>query len=283
MIYMDSYDGAKIAVHLWNRQSQKAVLLLHGWPFSYQMFESQISLLVRRGYLVVAPDMRGFGISSEAGQGYGYDSLATDIYRVIAGLKLQKCTAAGFGMGGAVLLRYMTNYKGYGIGKLILMAAVAPGLCRTEMNVYGQDKDDLDKMIHRLLTDRPKMVQDISRQMFACPKSEAYMDWFYQMALNGSGLGTVMAAVTMRDENVEKDLKNVCVPATIIHGGRDCFVSREMADIQHRDIVSGFRKRGWGISQPVPVSRYCLKNSGHGIGWDEMEEFNCLFLREVIQ
>ena len=39
----------------------KAVLLLHGFPDSSQLWRMQVPALVGAGYRVIVPDLRGFG------------------------------------------------------------------------------------------------------------------------------------------------------------------------------------------------------------------------------
>ena len=57
------------------------------------------------------------------------------------------------------------------------------------------------------------------------------------------------------------------VPTVIIHGEKDVVVSNDLAEIQHV-CISG-------------SSLYTLKESGHGIMYDELEKFNDIFLHAV--
>lgn len=95
-------------------------------------------------------------------------------------------------------------------------------------------------------------------------QSDAAKDWFKDIALSASGLGTVQAAIALRDEDGRRDLAAVQVPAFILHGAKDVVVSTALAEIQQRGI------RG--------SKRITLENSGHGIVYDELERFNRLFL-----
>ncbi|MEQ1652747.1 MAG: alpha/beta fold hydrolase [Hyphomicrobium sp.] len=42
-----------------------AVVLLHGFPDSHNLWRHQVPALVAAGYRVIAPDLRGFGESSK--------------------------------------------------------------------------------------------------------------------------------------------------------------------------------------------------------------------------
>lgn len=267
MFYVNSEDGVKLAVYVLNPQCEKTVFLLHGWPLSHKMYEYQINQLTKQGYRVVLMDIRGFGNSDVPACGYNYDTLASDVYRVVRHMGLYHFILVGFSMGGAIVLRYMNNYRSYGVRKLILLAAAAPSW--TQRPCYpGLTRDYVDGLIHMAQTDRPQLARNFShKQLFASPQSEAVKDWFEDIALSASGIGTVQAAISLRDEDGRKDLESVHVPTTIIHGMKDVVVSNALAEIQHKNI---------------PGSKlFQLENSGHGIVYDELERFNRIFLKEV--
>lgn len=269
MFYITTDHGNKIAVYDFHPRNQETVLLLHGWPLSHLMYEYQIGLLARLGYRVVALDLRGFGRSDAPASGYHYDCMADDVCRVVQTLGLCRFTLVGFSMGGAIALRYMRRFRGAGVKKLVLLAAAAPCWVQRPDFPYGLPRSQADDLIRLAETDRPLLAQRFSHeQLFASPQSEAAKDWFEDIALSASGLGTVQAAIALRDEDGRRDLAAVQVPAFILHGAKDVVVSTALAEIQQRGI------RG--------AKRITLENSGHGIVYDELERFNRLFL-EVLR
>lgn len=265
MRYVKAKDGTRIAVYDYNPGGKKTVFLVHGWPLSHKMYEYQIELLTQCGCRVVAVDLRGFGAADTPASGYSYNTMASDLHCVVQALNLSRFTLVGFSMGGAIALRYMGRYKGQGVKRLILLAAAAPSWVRRPGFPYGLSREAVDNLIQLARTDRPQLAYQFSHtQLFASPQSEAAKDWFEDIALSASGLGTVQAAISLRDEDVCADLKAVHVPAVIIHGAKDSVVSSDLALAQH---------------QGIPGSRlYTLENSGHGITYDELERFNALFL-----
>ncbi len=126
MYYITSNDGTKIAVYDYNPQATQTIFLIHGWPLSHQIFEYQINLLTDCGYRVVAVDLRGFGKSDTPVCGYSYNQMSDDIYQIVRQLRLENFILTGFSMGGAITLRYMNSYRGFGVCKLILLSAAAP-------------------------------------------------------------------------------------------------------------------------------------------------------------
>lgn len=267
MYYITSNDGTKIAVYDYNPQGQQTVFLIHGWPLSHKIFEYQINLLTDRGYRVVAVDLRGFGKSDTPACGYSYDQMSADIYQVVRRLGLRSFVLAGFSMGGAIALRYMNRFHGFGVCKLILLAAAAPCFAQHPGFPYGKPVQEVNDLISLAETDRPQLCLNFSRQLFAMPHSDAVVDWFRDIALSASGIGTIKSAIALRDEDGEEDFRCVHVPAYIIHGDKDMIVSRELAEIQHESICGS--------------KLVILADSGHGIVYDQLEEFNYIFMNAI--
>lgn len=268
MRYVKSTDGTQIAVYDYNPQGRDTVFFVHGWPLSHKIYEYQIERLLDRGCRVVAVDLRGFGQSDTPAEGYSYDQMARDLYAVVKALGLRRFTLTGFSMGGAVSLRYMRLFEGYGVKKLILLAAAAP--CWTERRGYsgGHSREYVNQLIYMASTDRPQLCRDFAQeQLFASPQSQAAKDWFEDIALSASGVGTVQGAICLRDEDGREDLCTVSVPTIIIHGAKDTVVGSDLIRLQHK-----------GIKDSMV---YTLDNSGHGIMYDELEKFNEIFLEAV--
>ena len=267
MNFITSTDGTKIAVYDFNPQGEQTVFLIHGWPLSHQIFEYQINLLTDCGYRVVAVDLRGFGKSDMSVSGYCYDQMAADIFQVVRHLCLKKFILVGFSMGGAIALRYMNCYNGAGVCKLILLSAAAPCFAQHPGFPYGKTPREVNDLISLAETDRPQLCLNFSKQLFAQQHSSAVVDWFKDIALSASGIGTIKSAIALRDEDSRKDLRCVHVPTYIIHGDKDVIVSGELAELQH---------------EGIPGSKLItLPDSGHGIIYDQLEKFNKIFMESI--
>lgn len=86
------------------------MVLIHGWPVSGRSWEKQVPVLVQAGHRVITYDRRGFGWSSQATEGYGYDTFAGDLHALIEQLDLREVTLVGFSMGGGEVARYIGRY-----------------------------------------------------------------------------------------------------------------------------------------------------------------------------
>ena len=268
MFYVKTSDNVKIAVYDYNSKGLRTVLMIHGWPLSNKIYEYQIRPLIACGCRVVTMDLRGFGSSDAPSYGYEYDRMAQDVYQVVSAMGLNKFTLVGFSMGGAIALRYMNKCRGAGVNKLVLLSAAAPCWTRRPNFPYGQTRESANDLIRQASTDRPSLTYTFShKQLFASPQSEQIKDWFNDIALSASGIGTVQAAISLRDEDGRADLSVVHVPTFIIYGLKDVVVPSDLIMIQHDSIKNS--------------KLFTLENSGHGIMYDELEAFNQLFLSVV--
>ena len=267
MYYITSNDGTKIAVYDYNPQGKQTVFLIHGWPLSHKIFEYQINLLTNCGYRVVAVDLRGFGRSDTPVYGYTYNQMATDVFQIVRQLRLKRFILVGFSMGGSIALRYMNCYNGFGVCRLILLSAAAPCFTQRPCFPYGETVQEVNDLICLAETDRPQLCLNFSKQLFACPHSEAVIDWFREIALSASGIGTIKCGIALRDEDGRDDFRAVHVPTYIIHGDKDIIVSKELAEIQNENICGS--------------KLINLPDSGHGIMYDQLEEFNCILMHSL--
>ena len=87
--------------------SQKPpVVLIHGFPFSHEMWNPQIEFLKTK-YRVIAYDIRGHGNSDDGDGQYTIEFFVDDLLALLDYLKISKATLCGLSMGGYIALRVM--------------------------------------------------------------------------------------------------------------------------------------------------------------------------------
>ena len=87
------------------------VVLVHGFPLSKAMWESQVQAL-SSGSRVIAIDLRGHG-ESQVVEGPGsMDAFADDINGLLGHLGIDQAVIAGFSMGGYVAFAFYRKYPG---------------------------------------------------------------------------------------------------------------------------------------------------------------------------
>lgn len=245
--------GVNLYIEDINPGGNKTIVFIHGWPLSHEQFEYQFDVLPAMGYRCIGIDWRGFGKSDKPFSGYTLDRLADDIRTVVGTLQLENFTIVGHSVGGAISIRYMSRYNGYGVSKLVLVSAAAPA---------GFTADTANKFLKENLNDRPKMMQEVTDGFFFQYVTRPFSDWFFQMGLQAAGWSTAAVIITLRDENLNEDLPKIVVPTLIIHGIHDKVIPFEQANQMNQKIRN---------SQLVP-----FQYSGHGPFWEERDKFNQL-------
>lgn len=266
--YVKVEPGVKNYVEDLNPTGSKTILFLHGWPGSHKLFEYQFDQLPRLGYRCIGIDTRGFGNSDKPWGGYGYDRLADDVRCVIEALDLEDITLAGHSTGGAIAVRYMARHRGHGVSKLALFAAAAPSLIQRPYFPHGLPKEAVTDIIKETLDDRPKMLERFGDMFFFRHITEPLSDWFFQLGLEAAGWATAAIANTwLGEEELFSDLEKIQVPTLILHGIHDRVCLFQLAEAQQKAIKN---------SRLVP-----FKYSGHGLFYDQRDEFNKELIRFI--
>jgi len=95
---------SEVRLHFVEAGEGPLVVLLHGFPDFWYGWRHQIPALARAGFRVVAPDLRGYNLSSrpEDVEAYGLRRLAEDIRELIAERGESAAAVAGHDWGGVV-------------------------------------------------------------------------------------------------------------------------------------------------------------------------------------
>ncbi|MFH1584720.1 MAG: alpha/beta hydrolase [Patescibacteria group bacterium] len=101
-----------------------AVFILHGWGRGSDSWAEVQEALSRKGYLVVAPDLPGFGRTRVPQSAWGIAEYADFVLQFANKLGVDKFVLLGHSFGGQVAVRFAASYPEK-IEKLILCAPAA--------------------------------------------------------------------------------------------------------------------------------------------------------------
>ena len=205
------------------------IVLIHGWPLSHRMWESQINALVDAGYRCIAYDRRGFGDSGKPAGGYDYDTFASDLNDLILGLDLNDIVLVGFSMGGGEVARYIGTYGTARIAKAMLLGAVPPFLLQTDDNPHGAPQDVFDGMIAGVKHDRLAFLDGFFPNFYNSDAnypgvSADLIPYSKSIAWVASPLGTQECITAFGTTDFRDDLSSVDVPTLVVHGDADRIV-----------------------------------------------------------
>jgi pimeloyl-ACP methyl ester carboxylesterase len=103
------------------------LLLVHGWPETKRIWWRNIRPLAEAGFDVIAPDLRGFGDSDLAPDGF-YDlaAHARDLHALLSRvLGHERCGASGGDLGGGVIQDLGLRFEGF-VERQVLFNCVLP-------------------------------------------------------------------------------------------------------------------------------------------------------------
>lgn len=87
------------------------IVLIHGFPFSHEMWHPQIEALQKR-FRVIAYDLRGHGKSGVGDGQYTLEFFVDDLLALLDNLKIEKAVLCGLSMGGYIALRTVERNPG---------------------------------------------------------------------------------------------------------------------------------------------------------------------------
>ena len=238
--YVNINQEVNIYVEDLNPKSQKAILFLHGWPANLNLFEYQFNKFPQLGFRCIGIDTRGFGNSSKPSYGYDYNTLSDDVRCVVEALGLHDFTLAGHSTGGAIAVRYMGRHMGFGVSRLVLIAAAAPSLIQRPNFPYGISKERVLQIIQGTYNDRPQMLRNFGDIFFYKHISQPFSDWFFQLGIQAASWATAAIAKTWINEVLFADMESIHVPTLILHGIHDKIVPFNIAKVQQKMIEIPF-------------------------------------------
>ena len=91
-------NGIEVNVAVSGSDTRPALLLMHGFPHTWQLWSAVIGPLSEH-YQVIAPDLRGLGATTRAADGYDAANLATDAEALLAALNIDSAAVVGIDAG----------------------------------------------------------------------------------------------------------------------------------------------------------------------------------------
>lgn len=260
-----------VGVHVEDTQGDgRPVVLIHGWPLSLESWREQISAVSAAGYRVVAYDRRGFGSSDKPGGGYDYDTLTEDLDGLINELDLRDVTLVGFSMGGGEVARYIANFGEERLHSVVFASAVPPAMMKSADNPDGPlTPEQAAKMTADLTADRAAFFDQFTKQFFTANATLAVSEQQRQDAITMCQQSDQKAALACMEsfgtEDFRADLKQVTVPALVIHGDSDGIVPFEGSGARTHQAIAH--------SQVVVIP-----GAPHGCNVSHAPEFNSALL-----
>lgn len=244
----DGYaDLDEVRLHYVEAGEGPLVVLLHGFPELWYGWRHQIPALAEAGFRVVAPDMRGYNLSSKpvGVAAYDVDPLARDIRDLIAERGAQRAFLAGHDWGGAVAWITAMNH-GEVVERLAIVNCPHPRPFLRAIRHPRQIARSWYMLFFQLPWLPERFIGSGGGKWFL--KSAARPGAFsaddlarYAEAWRQPGALTAMvnyyrALLRQRPSSAEARILPVEAPTLVIWGERDRYLGRELAEPDRSDV-----------------------------------------------
>ncbi len=209
-----------------------AMILVHGYPLSGELFAKNRAALARR-YTVVTPDLRGFGSSTTPDSKGGVELYAKDMLAVMDHLHVRRAIIGGMSMGGPVVLEMYREAPQRFRGLILIDSTTSPAndVEKAQWPGFGQQARDkgVASMIPVLM---PQMLTTATRT-----GNPALVKFIGGIVKKGSVNAAVAGGSTLADRPDSRPLAaHIKVPVLIVVGQDDPIYPLEMAQKMHQDI-----------------------------------------------
>jgi len=256
-----------ISLSYGDRGHGPAVVLLHGFPLSRDMWHPQEEALAQAGFRLITPDLRGFGESEVPEGPYSMSLFSDDVVALLDHLEIDRAVIGGMSMGGYILLNLLERYPERVVAACFITTrsssdsetAKAGRLALLErMKKEGTgsmaELSTATLLAGETLRRNPELVNTVYR-------------WMTSVDLRGIE-GALHALLERKDYSAQ--LKNFDLPSLVIGADQDSAVPPEDLQI---------------LSEGLPNNELCIvPQAGHMANLEQPEAFNeCLlrFLRRV--
>jgi pimeloyl-ACP methyl ester carboxylesterase len=100
---------SRLNLHYLEAGQGEPLLLIHGWPQTSHCWHKMMPELARH-FHVIAPDLRGFGLSEKNGFPLSRKQLAADMVSLLDALGIEKAHVAGHDWGGMVAFKLALDF-----------------------------------------------------------------------------------------------------------------------------------------------------------------------------
>ncbi len=224
-----------VSLHYVEYGKGQPVVLLHGFPFEHTTWEPVAQALQPYARLIL-PDLRGFGASPVTEGVYAMRLLAEDVVHLLDQLQIERAIVVGHSMGGYVSLAFARAYPNRLAGLGLVATRATDDTPEYRSQRYQTAKQVQQKGVRVIADHMPeKLTND--------PQLAASLR---EMILKANPQGIIGAQKGMAERpDSTPFLVEIRVPAVVVAGGRDPYVSLEYARTMTRLLG-----RAWLVELP---------------------------------
>jgi len=251
------------------------IVLLHGFPEFWYGWRLQIQPLAAAGFRVVAPDTRGYNLSSKPEGVAAYDTrqLATDIRGLIHERGAESALLVGHDWGGTIAWATAMNFPEV-VDRLAILNAAHPRKLSQGLHHPGQ----LRKSWYFFFFDLPELPESVVRAdnwhffrhflrdahpAFTPEEFDRYIEAWSQPGAATGMINYYRSSVRTPPKRADELIRPISAPTLVIWGEDDGYLGPELAEPEHDDVPNLDR-----------VER--LPGASHWVHHDEADRVNQL-------
>jgi pimeloyl-ACP methyl ester carboxylesterase len=250
----DVRDGyaelSEVRLHYAEAGDGPLVVLLHGFPEFWFSWRFQIPVLAAAGFRVVAPDMRGYNLSSRpvGVAAYDVDRLATDVRDLIRDRGADRAFLAGHDWGAAVAWVTAMNHPEV-VERLAILNVPHPRrflhalrhprqLAKSWYMFFFQLPWLPERLVRarRWWLFRYDFEHDARPGAFTPQDIERYVEAWSQPGAATAMFNYYRALFRQRPSRAAARIRPVEAPTLVIWGERDRYLGAELAEPDHADV-----------------------------------------------
>jgi epoxide hydrolase 4 len=247
----DGYaDLGDVRLHYVEDGEGPLVVLLHGFPEFWFSWRFQIPALVEAGFRVVAPDMRGYNLSSKprGARAYDTDRLAADLRDLIHERGAKRAFVAGHDWGGGAAWITAMNHPEV-IERLAILNVPHPRRMLQGLRTPRQLAKSWYMLFYQLpwlpeLSARARgwwgwrhVFESEARPGAFTPRDiERYVEAWSQPGAPTGMVNFYRAALRQTRRRAERRIRPVEAPTLVIWGQRDRHLGAELAEPERADV-----------------------------------------------
>ena len=273
----DYAEVGDVKLHYVEAGDGPLIVLLHGFPEFWFGWRLQIAALAAAGFRVVAPDTRGYNLSSkpEGFEGYAVDLLAADIRGLIGELGAESALIVGHDWGGSIAWTVAMNHPEV-VDRLAILNAAHPR--RLQEGLHHPDQ--LRKSWYFFFFATPGLPEEVvhlrdwhffrhflhdANPAYTPEEMERYIEAWSQPGAAAAMINYYRSSVKESSKQAKAGFRPISAPTLVIWGQRDGYLGEQLAEPDREDVP--------GLER---VER--LPDASHWVHHDESARVNRLLI-----
>lgn len=230
------------------------LVFLHGFPLNRRVWQKQIAAF-QASYRVIAPDLRGFGMSACQPGETTMALYAADVQALLQPITTGPIVLIGHSMGGYVALDYARQFPDMLCGLVLVSTKASDDITEVATGRRAMAEQVKTEGVHVVVeTMASKMLTAAHQDSLMMEQVRGFMTWSKPAGVIGALLG-------MADrQDLTSLLERLVVPTLVISGADDLLISPSESEKMARAI------RGAELS--------VIPRAGHLVAFEQPDEFN---------